>query len=52
MARPPIPAIITSSTGETFDYPSMKDARAALKGLAKAAKGTDVTYTVAEAPKS
>ena len=52
MARPRIPAIITSSTGEVTEYSGMAEARDALKALKKAAKGTDVTYTVAEAPKS
>ena len=52
MARPKSPALIISSTGESFDYPGMAEARAALKVLRKGAKGTDVTYTVAEAPKS
>lgn len=52
MPRPKSPAVITSSTGEVTEYPGMAEARAALKVLNKAAKGTDVTYTVAEAPKS
>lgn len=52
MARPKSPALIISSTGESFEYPGMAEARAALKGLRKGAKGTDVTFQVIDAPKS
>lgn len=47
MARPKSPAVITSSTGEVTEYPGMAEAREAIKGLRKAAKGTDVTFEVA-----